>query len=394
MSSMNAANLALLAESLDLGGVAMPEALASLPGVPAVYLLVDAEKTPIQLATTQHLRRAVTSRLSRPDASTPSKRAELSGIVASVRWRPVTCVFEAAWVYYRLARELHPTDYLDRIAFGPAWFLHADWSRPVAEIRVTDRIWRTPGEFVGPWPTQRAAQQALEGLWDLFDLCREPEQVRRAPAGQRCAYADMGRCDAPCDGTAPLVPYTDRVRQAWKLAVDGPDAWLLDADARMRAAAAAQQYERAALLKKQIEFARKWAVATAPGVLHDSAMQFVLAFPVTRRRAWAMFLFRFGGLEAGPAIANRRLTQELEPWLRTATTRTLVEADEIRMHQTWLFSRWLARRGSDACVFVQIQPGEDAASLAGRVQVEARALDERRAKDASSTNGVVAEQAE
>ncbi|MFQ5807953.1 MAG: hypothetical protein ACE5I3_16025, partial [Phycisphaerae bacterium] len=261
-----------------------PDDLTGLPGCPAVFLFVDEAGNPIQLLTTQQLKRVVLSRLSEPEEARRG-RAELAEVVRGVRWRQVNSPFEARWWYYQLARVLHRGEYRELVSFGPAWFLHVDWRRRIPELCVTERIWCLEGEFIGPWPTYRSCQQALEGLWDLFDLCRYPEQVRKAPSGTRCAYAEMGRCDAPCDGAVPLERYIERSRAAWRFAEGGVAAWMQSAAERMKRAAAEQRYESAGLLKRQLELAQTWGARWSRTVWPSTQLNFLRAGPASRRKA-------------------------------------------------------------------------------------------------------------
>lgn len=326
--------------------------LAPLPGSPAVYLLLDAERRAIQLATTQHLRRAVAARLTEPPPEEKTKRADLAEIVRAVAWRPVACAFEARWCYWRLARRLYPQDYRDRIDFGPAWFLHVDWSLPVPELRVTERIWRLPGEFIGPWPTHKSAQQALEGLWDLFDLCRYPEQVRKTPHGTRCSYAEMGRCDAPCDGSVPLAAYIERSRAAWAFAEGGAAAWIAEAQQRMRDAAAALRFELAAQIKQQMAFAHDWQTYAVPRARREAGLRCIITHRVTRRRACKLFWFDRGLLVEGPTVQARGLPLQLAEWLSAlAGSEPTGTPDIVRMEQTWLVARLvLAETHGDSAI--------------------------------------------
>ncbi|MFN0134601.1 MAG: hypothetical protein ACKVS9_00615 [Phycisphaerae bacterium] len=354
------------------------DALKPLPNAPAVYLLVAADDAPVQLGTTQQLRRLVSSRLI-VESDVPTLRADLGEIVRGVLYRPVSNSFEATWWYYRIARELHPREYRKMIGFGAAWFLHVSFDERLPEIRVTDQIWRSPGEFVGPFGPQRAAHQALETLWDLFDLCRHPEQYRKSPSGSRCAYADMGRCDAPCDGAAAPQAMIERTRAAWRLATGGGAEWLVEAAARMKQLAAALQFERAAQAKQQIDAVKNWQSVIAPRVLADRDMRFVVALPATRRAAWKFLHFSLGELVDGPLIATRKLATELTVWLASvlaAAPNVLGDASPafvaanavptnlppaldpvMRMEQTWLVARLL-------------DPTDKPRAVIGRVRVE------------------------
>jgi DNA polymerase-3 subunit epsilon len=357
--------------------------LAPLPGVPAVYLLVDGAGRPVLLATTQHLRRLAISRLTDPDRPKTGK-ADLAEIVRGVRWRPVLAPFEGRWWYYRLARRMYPRDYRRLVGFGPAWFLHIDWQRPVPEPRVSERVWRDPGAFIGPWPARTQCQQALEGLWDLFDLCRHPEQVRRTPHGERCAYAEMGRCDAPCDGSVPLTAYTERCRRAWAFAAGGVADWIAATEDAMRAAAAELAFERAGLLKQQLAFARKWQSDWTPRVRPLERLNFLLCVAATRRKAWKLFLLREGVLSDGPVLPDRKLAAGAVTWLRACLAPETAETppaeaaspappdqpaapaepavttahgagdDTVRMEQTWLVAHLLQHREADTAIIVPL----------------------------------------
>lgn len=337
--------------------------LEALPACPAVYLFLDADGRPVQLATTQHLRRQAVSRLLQSADAPATKRADLAEIARAVRWRETHSAFEGRWRYYQLARETHPKEYRDLIGFGPAWFLNVDWRTPVPEIRVTEKAWCAAGECVGPWPTRAACQKALEGLWDLFDLCRYPEQVRQAPAGKRCVYAEMGRCDAPCDGAAPLAAYAERNRTAWRFAIDGEilAQWIEDAARRMMRAAAEQRYEHAGQIKQQIAFAqmwqKQWGVARQPVMLLDD-WNFFLAVPVTRRKAWKLFLFWRGDLRDGPVLKEKDLPAKAAAWLREQPVQEFSAAaphrvpDAVRMEQTWLAAHFLCHKEAETALIV------------------------------------------
>jgi DNA polymerase-3 subunit epsilon len=342
--------------------------LADLPGCPAVFLFVDQAGTPIQLLTTQQLKRVVLSRLSEPQ-ETRRGRTDLAEVVRGVRWRQVYCPFEARWWYYRLARIFHPDEYRRLVSFGPAWFLHVNWQQPVPELRATERIWCQEGEHIGPWPTQRSCQQALEGLWDLFDLCRYPEQVRKSPSGIRCAYADMGRCDAPCDGSVPLVRYIERSRAAWRFADGGIAAWMQSAAERMKQAAAEQRYELAALLKQQLAFARMWQQRWSPILQPAHELNFLLAVPATRRKAWKLFLFRQGHLTDGPLLPDRKLVEQTPTWLAEQLQQPLDEVDDVvRMEQTWLVAHFLQHKEARSAIVVHLPEAVVPAGLQTRLR--------------------------
>lgn len=331
-------------------GTATPADLAGLPGAPAVLLLINEDDRSVLLATTQHLKRFVLARLCAP-VPVRRGRADLAAVVRGLRWRAVCCPFEARWWYYRLARELHPKEYRRLVAFGPAWFLHVDWRQRVPELRVTERVYVGDGEWLGPWATHKSCQEALVGLWDLFDLCRYPDQVRQAPRGTRCPYADMDRCDAPCDGSVPLDRYVVRCRAAWRFTSGNSSEWTRAAEQRMKQAAAAQRYELAAQIKQQLDFARRWQAEWAGRIQPAAELNCLLLLPVTRRRAWKCLLFRRGALTDGPVLPDRKAPAGAAAWLSQELARVEEDtAPALRMEQTWLLCHLLHGRESASVI--------------------------------------------
>jgi DNA polymerase-3 subunit epsilon len=366
--------LEALPEELTWADRPSKEDLTALPACPAAYLLLADAKVPVQLATTQHLRRLAISRLVEP-AETSGGRPDLAAVVRGIRWRPVSSAFEGRCWYYRLARHMYPRDYRRLLSFGPAWFLRADWTERVPEISISERIWQESGEFVGPWVTRAGCQKALEGLWDLFDLCRYPEQVQRAPHGQRCAYADMGRCDAPCDGSVPMEHYEARCRAAWAFACGGVRPWIGQATRWMKAAAGEQQFELAAQIKQQIAFACYWFDKWAATIRPAEQLNYLLAVPVTRRAAWKLFLFRQGALDEGPVLSERQLPTVACEWLQEHLTAPLAMPEAgVCMEQTWLLAHFLPSKEGDASIIVPLPNLAPPPGLSDRLRqaVEAR----------------------
>lgn len=369
-----------LPERHDWTGRPTREDLKPLPGSPAVYLLLNAESQPIQLATTQALRRLLTGRLT-DETRAEQGKADIAAIARTVRYRPTGTPFESRWWYYRLARALYPREYRRLISFRPAHFLHVDWLQPIPELRVTERVWCLSGEFVGPWPSHKSCQMALEGLWDLFDLCRYPEQVRKTPHGARCAYAEMGRCDAPCDGSAPLDAYRERSQKAWQFATGGVASWISEATARMQQAAREQAFEQAGQLKQQLAFANRWQQEWSPHVRRADDMNELMLLPVTRRKAWRPFVFRNGHLAEGPIVPERKLAAEVAKWLsaQLASSPSGLEA-VVRMEQTWLYAHLLFSRESAAAIRIPLsrlaQPEPRHAEIAAALQARNSANNE------------------
>lgn len=373
-----------LADALPDAAPVENGAPASAPSRPAVYALLDAEARPILLATAQDFRRAIAARVAESSPKS-ARRADLAAIVRFVRWRQVHSAFEASWRHYQAARSLYPDDYPERIGFGPACYLGVDWGRGIPEIAATPRIWHGGGEWVGPWPDAQSAQLALEGLWDLFDLCRFPAELRRAPAGTRCAYAEMGRCDAPCDTASVLAAYVARTRAAWSFACGGAGEWAVAARERMRAFADQRRYERASQIKQQLEFAagwqRDWGGVVRPARDH----RYLLAIPVARRRSWTLFAFDRGALASGPTTPARKLPDAARRWLPSGVVDPVTLDSQTRMEQSWLLAKFLHHPAARSAAIVA-SPDPWSENAISELFQRVRELDSR-GREASAPEG-------
>lgn len=252
-------------------------------------------------------------------------------------------------------------------------------SRAVHEIRVTEHIWREPGAYIGPWPTRGAAQAALESLWDLFDLCRYPEQIRKAPRGVRCAYADMGRCDAPCDGTVPMERHEERLAAAWRFAGEGPARVLEELRARMKEAAVELRFEVAAQVREQQKSAERWHTHGAIRPIRESEMRVFLAVASAGRRRFRCFWFDRGTLIAGPEARGVELSAAAAAWLKATFAgggAAQVESArrecvaERRSEQTWLVHHFLGHDDARSAVVIGSEAGVFKDELSGAWAVE------------------------
>ena len=195
-----------------------PDWVNALPGGGGVYALTDAEGRLVLLASSESVRRAVGYRLSPPPEAS-KKRADLKAVVRRIYWRRTCSPFETAFEFHRVARALMPKTYLEACAFGPAWLVHVNLSDRLPQF-VPVKLLPESGNALGPFPTRAAAERFIETLQDLFDLCRYYHILQQAPHGQACAYFEMGKCPAPCDGSIPLERYREMVAEAEAFGAD------------------------------------------------------------------------------------------------------------------------------------------------------------------------------
>jgi len=106
------------------------------------------------------------------------------------------------------------------------------------------------GRWLGPLPRASTAQRIGEAIDEVFSLCRYPRELALAPGGTACAYKEMGKCPAACDGSEPLEAYRARFDGAWVLVGGGLDRAVALSERAMGEASAGLDFEGAAHYKR------------------------------------------------------------------------------------------------------------------------------------------------
>ena len=117
--------------------------------------------------------------------------------------------------------------------------------------------------YLGPFRSKRVADQVVMAIWDAMPIrrCRSTPGSR----GGRCASAQMGRSQCPCDGTLPAISYAATVEAFIEGVESNPNTLLEPLTDKMRSLADQRRYEDAATVRDR----------------HDA-----LALALSRRRHW------------------------------------------------------------------------------------------------------------
>ncbi len=243
----------ILDSKLELTSPGSPESLGKIPAKRGIILLQARTGDPIQLLTSANLRNTVVTRLTQPDESTPTRRADLASIVGSVRWKLTSSWFETDLWYKDLLSKLWPESFSELLGYKPAWFVHVDPAERFPHFYTVRNTGENPGQDFGPFASGKSAQRFIEYLTDGFDLCRYYQCLRRSPNAQPCVYAEMGRCLVPCDGRITMDQYRSVVELAVRFASGNRAGKIEELRAQMSAAADDKLYERAGQIKARCE---------------------------------------------------------------------------------------------------------------------------------------------
>ncbi len=358
----------------------------ALPAHPGVAVFEDEDAHPLVIATTADLRELARRRLGPGGAGLA--RADHRAVTRRILAFEVGSGLEADVVYLAQARLRTPETHRIVGERWRAWFVRVDpgaefpkWAR----TNLADGVDISEQVLLGPMAQKDTAGRFIELVTDAFDLCRDYSLLVQAPRARACAYKEMGRCPAPCDGSEPMPSFRLRTRRAVEAVSGGLGEMLARLDTDMRKSGAAGEFEAAAELKQQ---ATRLAALAKPAFAHITdarrwRMAVVLPSPRPRR---ARLLVLAGGRlgvvgEIEPGVAS--------PDLEAAAVRVIdaarsapplspgpAQLDTLAAVTRWLYSPRARRRGAA----IVIKDETDARSLAVDLAAGAGSLRKPRAE--------------
>ncbi len=361
-----------LSDCIDVDPQADPDAWRlSIPGGAGCYLLADAEDRPILLATAAGMRQVIVNRLTGAgEDDGPTRRTDYRAVVRRIRWRRTFSRFEADWTFLENARGLYPDQYRQMIRNWRAHWLHVDLDDAHPRLAAVQAP-PARGLTLGPLPTAAVARHVIETLQDLFDLCRYHEVLVQAPHGQACAYKEMGKCPAPCDGTISMDVYRDQVREAVGLMRTGARAAIGRLDEQMHAASAALDFETAARVKARIDVAARLDRPELRWCRPLDEVRWLCVQRGARKHAARLFLIRGGAIRLLGQLQRRERDAQVR-WvaehLPTLLDQPATPVDRAGAERLGLVAWHMIRGDREPVVWLELNRPLDPATLADAVE--------------------------
>jgi len=216
-------------------------------------------------------------------------------------------------------------------------------------------------------------------LGDAFDLCRDYRILEEVPHGRPCAYFDMGKCPAPCNGSISLDRYRGMMTEAMIFAAGDRKTMFDEWDRWMREAAGQRDYERACAFRQRIERARG---IEHRAFRHASLMDDFNYLVVQRGGGTTRvkpFFIRKGKIRPGNVIKMAEVDKNTADWIEEARgLATVAQASESSSscvdpssqelaEQVWLVSHFLFKRDAPG-LFLSVPELNDPRLLAERIR--------------------------
>ena len=234
----------------------LAEQRRALPDQPGVYLFRDARDRVIYVGKAKSIRKRVATHFARASVPSSPGHAEMIASVAHVE-----CVVVASESEALLSEQGFIKQYRPRFNIR----LRDDKSYPFIAISLDEdfpRVYFTrerhrPGRaYFGPYSNAKRVRATLEVLGKVFMFrsCTGPQPGRRS--GSPCLDYYIKRCTAPCVDYISKQDYRASIDQVGDFLSGRFVAIERDLEARMRAAAAAEEFEQATLERNRLRAVR------------------------------------------------------------------------------------------------------------------------------------------
>ena len=340
--------------------------LPEVPSDPGVYTFKSSNGTTLYIGKAKRLDRRVRSYFTAIESHNARKRKMMKK-VRQVEWTTTDTELEALLLESRRIKEEKPSYNRAQRRYRSRPFVRLDTTKEYPTISWDYHLKEDGAEYYGPLRNRDQAELVVDIIGRFFRLreCSDSD----FQLGQRCLYADMERCDAPCE-TDDRDAYEDVVDRVRAFLTGQDDAVLDRLRDRMRQASENLEFEKAAEYRdwlEQIErMLRKQEVIAAPVLDHNAVL-------LDRQDDTAdVLLVRHGRFvastscplpppDAAAAELRAWLDDRLDPGAPRPDSLSKRDVDEIRLLSHWMYLR------RDDLVHVRWTPDQPVRTLTSRV---------------------------
>ena len=246
----------------------------ALPDQPGVYLFRDARDRVLYVGKAKSVRKRVASHFASARVPSSPGHGEMIASVEHVECVVVASEAEALLTEQRFIKQYRPRFNI-RLRDDKSYpFIAISLDEEFPRVYFTRERHRAGRAYFGPYSNAKRVRATLDVLGKVFMFrsCTGAEPGRRS--GSPCLDYYIKRCEAPCVGYVSRADY--------RRGIDGVTDFLSgrfaaierDLEARMRAAAAAEQFEQATLERNRLTAVRalleRGRVADGPGDTFDA----------------------------------------------------------------------------------------------------------------------------
>jgi excinuclease ABC subunit C len=226
----------------------------SIPESPGVYRFCDERGRVIYVGKAKNLRSRLNSYFSDFAGLHPRTQSMLRS-AAAVNWTVVGTEVEALQLEYSWIKEFDPrfnVRYRDDKSYP---YLAVTMNEEYPRVMVMRGARRRGVRYFGPYSHAWAIRDTVDTLLRVFPVrtCSAGVFKRAGQIGRPCLLGYIGKCSAPCVGRIDALAHRDLAEEFCDFMAGQTGKFTRRLEAEMRRASDAEEYERAARLRDDIQ---------------------------------------------------------------------------------------------------------------------------------------------
>jgi excinuclease ABC subunit C len=231
------------------------EQLNRLPASPGVYLLKDAGGNILYIGKAANLYHRVRSYFS-PGQKLSPKLQRMVARVAEIDFFVTSSEQEALILELNLIKRHHPR-YNVRLKDDKTFpYLKINTTEEWPRVYITRRLEQDGGCYFGPFASAKSVRQTLRMIKGIFPF-RSCSKSITGNDSRACLEYHIGRCLAPCLGGVSQQEYAEVIKEVILFLEGKQEKIVRELEKKMNKAAEELNFERAALLRDQIQAIQK-----------------------------------------------------------------------------------------------------------------------------------------
>ncbi|MGC5617058.1 excinuclease ABC subunit UvrC [Georgenia sp. Z1491] len=225
-------------------------ATGEIPTDPGVYRFLDDDHRVVYVGKAKSLRQRLTSYFQDLAVLHPRTR-QMVTTASRVEWTVVGTEVEALTLEYAWIKEFDPrfnVKYRDDKSYP---YLAVTMGEEIPRAQVLRGTKRKGTRYFGPYTHAWAIRDTLDQLLRVFPVrtCSPGVYRQAASSGRPCLLGYIDRCSAPCVGRVSPDEHREIAEEMCEFLAGRTGPYLREVERDMRAAAADQDFERAARLR-------------------------------------------------------------------------------------------------------------------------------------------------
>lgn len=312
--------------------------LPQVPTSPGVYYMTDQKGKVLYVGKAKSLSQRVSSYFTAIEAHPPRLR-QLISKVRQVVWDETSTELHALVLESRKIKEIDPPFNRAQKKYVPRPYLRMGRGENFPTLSVQVIVRDDNALYYGPLPSRSVAKTILEIAERYFRL-RTCSSVEFA-AKKRCVRADIGRCDAPCEGLQSLADYELIVEEvcAFLEGDIGPVCAKIEAD--MLRAAEKYAYEEAGNLRDWITLLDNRVIQTGVVAAPIKGPKTVYLTPWSSIEHGSFVLVVQGRVVAIEAVEHTSQLEKLIEHHLVGSEESLLPLDRVQTDARRILDHWI-----------------------------------------------------